>query len=182
MNENINLCDILKDCQKGWKFYSSVYGDVEFIGVSYANPVPLHERDEECHWPDFERQKYPIRIKAGIVEYGVSRKGRLKYGVGECTLFPSKTQRDWSKLSAPWYKKGRFDTKTLKPFDKVLVRDRVFYVWECHLFSYIAENEDYPYICIGNVAYMNCIPYNDETKHLVGTDEEAPEFYRYWED
>lgn len=26
------------------------------------------------------------------------------------------------------------------------------------------------------------IPYNEDTKHLVGTTEEAPEFYRYWED
>ena len=26
------------------------------------------------------------------------------------------------------------------------------------------------------------IPYNDETKHLVGTTDEAPEYYRYWED
>ena len=25
------------------------------------------------------------------------------------------------------------------------------------------------------------IPYNDETKHLIGTTEEAPEYYRYWE-
>ena len=31
-------------------------------------------------------------------------------------------------------------------------------------------------------AYKYCIPYNDDTKHLVGTFEEAPEFYRYWED
>ena len=30
--------------------------------------------------------------------------------------------------------------------------------------------------------YQYCIPYNDETKHLVGTTEEAPEYYRYWED
>ena len=27
-----------------------------------------------------------------------------------------------------------------------------------------------------------CIPYNDETKHLVGTTDEAHEYYRYWED
>ena len=24
------------------------------------------------------------------------------------------------------------------------------------------------------------IPYNEDTKHLVWTNEEAPEFYRYW--
>ena len=27
-----------------------------------------------------------------------------------------------------------------------------------------------------------CIPFNDDTKHLLDTNEEAPEFYRYWED
>lgn len=26
------------------------------------------------------------------------------------------------------------------------------------------------------------IPYNDDTKYLAGTNKEAPEFYRYWED
>ena len=31
-------------------------------------------------------------------------------------------------------------------------------------------------------AFKYCIPYNDDTKHLVETKEEAPEYYRYWED
>ena len=115
MNENIDLTKILKDCPIGWKFYSSVYGEVEFIGISYANPVPSHGHDDERYCPDIERQRYPIRIKAGNVEYNVSRKGRHKYGVGECTLFPSKKQRDWSKFTATWYKKERFDPNTLKP-------------------------------------------------------------------
>ena len=26
------------------------------------------------------------------------------------------------------------------------------------------------------------IPYNEDTKHLNGTSDEAPEYYRYWED
>ena len=30
MNENIDLTKILKDCPKGWKLYSSVYGEVKF--------------------------------------------------------------------------------------------------------------------------------------------------------
>ena len=85
MTENIDLTKILKDCPIGWKFYSSIYGEVEFIGISYANPVPLHGHYCERYCPDIERQRYPIRIKAGIVEYNVSSKGRHKYGVGECT-------------------------------------------------------------------------------------------------
>ena len=53
----------------------------------------------------------------------VSSEGKYLYSTkGECILFPSKEQRDWSKFNAPWLKKERFDPKTLKPFDKVLVR------------------------------------------------------------
>lgn len=33
-----------------------------------------------------------------------------------------------------------------------------------------------------NDNYLMIIPYNDDTKHLVGTSLEAPEYYRYWED
>ena len=99
----------------------------------------------------------------------------------ECTLFCSRDQRDWSKFSAPWYKKERFDPKTLKPFDRVLARDYIRKTWTCDLFSHIIEQDICPYKCAGN-SYNHCIPYNEETKHLLGTKDEAPEYYRYWED
>lgn len=34
MNKNIDLIKILKDCPKGTKFYSILYGQVEFISVN----------------------------------------------------------------------------------------------------------------------------------------------------
>ena len=37
-------------------------------------------------------------------------------------------------------------------------------------------------LCITTNDVVMAIPYNEETKHLIGTKEEAPEFYRYWED
>lgn len=183
MNEKIDLTNILKDCPTGWKFYSSVYGDVEFLGVSHCCPVPLHGKDYELYlMDDLMRKKYPIRIKSRFGEYDVSHEGKLRVGAGECTLFPSRDQRDWSKFTAPWYKKERFDPKTLKPFDKVLVRNDRREIWRCD-FSANGSYDDveYPYVAI-NESVMYCIPYNDETKHLVGTTDEAPEYYRYWED
>ena len=180
MNENIDLTKILKDCPIGWKFYSSVYGDVEFLGVSNCCPVPLHGQDDELYlMEDLMRKKYPIRIKSRFGEYDVSHKGKLRVGAGECTLFPSRDQRDWSKFTAPWYKKERFDPNTLKPFDKIIARVDGG-IWFCELLSFIGENRN---IIKGLGSYYNhCIPYNDETKHLVGTTDEAPEFYRYWEE
>ena len=166
MNENIDLTKILKDCPEGTKLYSTIFGEVEFKKIE-------------------EESNYPI-VCATIAgnNCDVTADGRY-YDVfgGECILFPSKEQRDWSKFTASWYKKDKFDPKTLKPFDKVLVRDlNGDYNWECNLFSYIKkECTTYPYKCI-TFYYQCCIPYNDDTKHLVGTTEEAPEYYRYWEE
>ena len=162
MNENIDLTKILKDCPKGWKLYSSVYGDVSFQGIGDL--------------------VYPIQVsnkRAGVVL--LSEKCRFLIGVGECILFPSKDQRDWSKFTAPWYKKEKFDPKTLKPFDKVLVSDEHHTRWRCSFFSHIVDQLHYKYFT-SDSCYKFCIPYNDDTKHLVGTTDEAPEYYRYWED
>lgn len=73
--------------------------------------------------------------------------------------------------------KPKFDPKTLKAFDKVLVRDNEGDRWRGNLFCHIKEELGYNYFCIYD-NWKYCIPYNEETKHLVGTTEEAPEFYR----
>ena len=100
--------------------------------------------------------------------------------LNDCLLFPSKEQRDWNKFIAPWYKKKeKFDPKTLQPFDKVLVRDGVGYKWNADFYSYKVVGRGHS--CVDDI-YDYCIPYNDDTKHLVGTTDEAPEYYRYWEE
>lgn len=73
---------------------------------------------------------------------------------------------------------NEFDPKTLKPFDKVLVRKSSISEWRCGIFSHHL----FHWGVVFNDTYKFCIPYNDDTKHLVGTKEEAPEYYRYWED
>ena len=76
---------------------------------------------------------------------------------------------------------NKFDPKTLKPFDKVLVSDEHHTRWRCSFFSHIVDQLHYKYFT-SDSCYKFCIPYNDDTKHLVGTTDEAPEYYRYWED
>ena len=167
MNENIDLTKILKDCPKGTKLYSPVFGDVEFVRVCQNYSVD-----------------FPIEFKLSDDSLNsVTTDGRLYEEFnGECILFPSKDQRDWSKFKAPWYKKERFDPKTLQQFDKVLVRDDSSEEWRCDFFSYIkSDNTNYPYFTIRD-RFKCCITYNADTKHLVGTTDEAPEFYRYWEE
>ena len=165
MNENIDLTKILKDCPKGWEFYSSVFGDVEFESIDYCKfgrPIIVKICDSN----------YTERLYADGKLYA-------NYN-GECTLFPSKDQRDWSRFTAPWYESEKFDPKTLKPFDKVIVRNGE--EWQCDFFSHMSGGEIFNKRCIGFGDKTIVIPYNNETKHLVGTKEEAPEYYRYWED
>ena len=328
MNERVDLNKILKDCPKGWEFYSSIHGVVNF---------------EELNTSD----KYPVIIsyKNGKLEsFGADGRLFLDYA-GECVLFPSKDQRDWSKFTAPWYKKKpehkfhvgqyitdgyvggqitsiednypcykildfmggintsipftlqdnyhlwtiqdakdgdvlalswledknlwekiiifkkyhskgvkglcsmpcvegygntfkngemifteippyysktwtcnlrpatkeqrslffqkmkeacykwndetktleklvehKFDPKSLMPFNKVLARNIQSNNWGVEYFSHINErSKPYQFYCLEH-NYAYCIPYNDDTKHLLGTKDEAPEFYRYWDD
>lgn len=78
--------------------------------------------------------------------------------------------------------KERFDPKTLHPYDRVLVRDGSEYNWMCSLFSCMQIGKEHCKYWTVSACFEYCIPYNDDTKHLVGTYEEAPEYYRYWED
>ena len=75
---------------------------------------------------------------------------------------------------------NKFDPKTLKPFDRVLLREDCDDEWACDIFSHLNETRNF--VCTGSCSYVFCIPYNDDTKHLVGTTDEAPEFYRHWDD
>lgn len=164
MNENIDLTKILKDCPEDTKFYCSLYGEVLFKRI------------------DKDSSSYPIKVDSNIVGHttNLTRKGQfINTPEGECILFPSKDQRDWNKFTAPWYKKDRFDPSTLKPFDKVLVQISRDDIWSVDFFSYY--NDEYKKcICTGLVHYFYCIPYNDETKDLVGTCDEAPDYYKWW--
>ena len=330
MNENIDLTKILKNCPKGFKLYSLVYGEVEFQKIELGLTLPI-----------------VIKLKNKIIERCGPYGKLLDNYDGECILFPSKTQRDWSKFTAPWYNKSieqkfqvgqyitdghdsgqiievnchcykildftgntniiipftlqdnyhlwtiqdakdgdvlalswfedknlfekivifkkyhnegiglynvpcvegygntfmngkmlftdekvpyysrswtcnlqpatkeqrdrlfqrikeagykwnvetktleeKFDPKTLNPFDKVLVKCTSIYnsnlVWRVGLFSYFHVEDDsirvYTLGSDDNTPNLYAIPYNDNTKHLVNTTEEAPEYYRYWED
>lgn len=164
MNENINLVKILENCPKGTELWSDDYGKVEFlcIDTTLQHPIKI------------------IRTDGNSSSYTKEGWCNINFPAS-CLLWPSKDCRDWSKFTATWLKKERFDPKTLKPFDKVLVTDvNLKLKWKVDFFSHETGANFYPYQCTGNM-YGYCIPYNEETKHLVGTTKEPPVFYRYWD-
>ena len=153
MNENINLCEILKDCPKGTKLWSPVWGDITFEKIDA-----------------FDGLVYVLKHKGVHI---ILDNGKFDAD-GECIIFPSKDQRDWSKFKAPI---KRFNPEEFKPFDKVLLRIDERDIWQPDFFGYKDGN------CITCVTYGNvrCIPYNEETKHLAGKRDDCPEYYKWWD-
>ena len=81
MNENINLVEILRDCPKGTKFYSTVYGNITLDSIDINKPsiFCIHMIEDDGNLASF------------------TKKGKI-YNIedGECVIFPSKNQRDWN--------------------------------------------------------------------------------------
>lgn len=156
MNENINLCEILKDCQKREKLYATFLGDVKFIGI-------INETISVELWT--------TKI------YHFFSDGRYELN-GEVVLFPSRDQRDWSKF-VPLSK--RFNPKEFKPFDKVLARKNFYHsVWCPKFFNELYVGGGITTIDSDKI-WAYCIPYNDETMHLANTKNDCSEYYKWWE-
>ena len=230
MENKINIAEILKDCSKGTKLYSPLFGE-----------VTLEEVETEC--TALIKIKYNANICSKFFKTGLY----YNYEGAECLLFPSKEMRDWSKffkrgdilvngditvLFEEWvdssyrcfktsliirdsinkvytketthnveyfqlasktqqedfikkieaFYNGKYNPITLqvesikskcefKPFDKVLVKDNSDEKWTISMFSHYDQEDDiFPYVCVGS-RYYQCIPYNEQTAHLVGTKE-----------
>ncbi len=172
MNENLNLVEILRDCPGGTKLYCTIFGDVTFEGIY---------DDEDLD--DLDDLDLPIKIRTtdGDLE-SLSINGQYYASrEGECILFPSKENRDWSTFKVPV---KRFKTTEFQPFDKVLCRQNISNKWDCEFFSeFLYPVGDYPCVRVtGRALYYQCIPYNNRTAHLVGTDDDCPDYYKWWEE
>ena len=61
----------------------------------------------------------------------------------------------------------------------VLVRDGSENKWKCAVYSHFDERSMLPFKTT-TLSYRYCIPFNDETKHLKETTNEAPSKYIIW--
>jgi hypothetical protein len=166
MNKNLNLVEILKDYPKGTKLYSTIYGEVEIVEIR-----------NNCTIKDPIIYKYK-NVDGDYYVVSATIDGKFTaFPDGECTLFPSKDQRDWSKFNI----EPKFDISTLQHFDKVLGRDCNDSKWQCNLFNTLNKNSKWRFSCIGGL-YKQCIPYNEETKHLADTTDIPPKKYINWEE
>lgn len=147
----MNIAEILKDCPKGTKLYSPIYGELE-----------LEEVKDEQNF-----SIYCITKKRELDAF--TSEGRIysDYPDAECVLFPSKDQRDWNKFIVPDQVNDQETEHQFKPFDKVLVRDSDSERWICDFFEQKEEKECFNMRCFRGV-WRQCIPYNGN-EHLLGT-------------
>lgn len=149
----MNIAEILKNCPKGTKLYSSIFGEVELLRV--------------------DKHSITCMIDFGAEEsFQSDGKYMARYPDAECVLFPSKDQRDWSKFGATDKMTDQKQKTELKPFDKVLVRDRDDRKWGCDFFCHLGDKEGV-FVCISSW-WRQCIPY-EGNEHLLGTTKKPEE-------
>ena len=98
------------------------------------------------------------------------------YSITENSIgsFKIKEQDNWELVP------NKFDITTLKPFDKVLVRDNNTSIWVNAFFGFydIVITKNYPFLASG-INWTQCIPY-EGNEHLLGTYEDCDEYYKNW--
>lgn len=80
-NNNINIAEILKDCPKGTKLYSPLFGDVTLEEISATCAAIIKIKYDSNNCANF--------FKTGLY---------YNYEGAECLLSPSSEMRDWSKF------------------------------------------------------------------------------------
>lgn len=94
MEKELNLVEILKDCPRGTKLYSTMYGEVEFEHIQTDYNTDYHYNTD---YPIVF--KYKDKYDYDCIDSTTIDGKPVSFANGECTLFPSKDQRDWSKFS-----------------------------------------------------------------------------------
>lgn len=132
MNENLNLVEILKDVPKGTRLWSPICGECEFKKIDTTDKTFSISCIDTA-------VAYEWRFKADgtFFEYG-----------GECVLFPSKENRDWSTFKAP------NTHKHFEPFQKVLRaigHEFGYEVWFADFYSHYDDSTREHYLASGYV-------------------------------
>lgn len=210
--KDLNLVEILENAPKGTKLYSPIFGECEldyirdnkiyilsdhgsehfYTNGNYLNDCGeclLFPSRENRDWSTFKIEKEEESIKVGdyLRQKGtgdlykvtdIDEKGNKLCYLKKLTYNGTTEERQLTgyyeeEIWEYFEKATKFDPNSLKPFDCVLVRDRC--KWHISHFQEISEGV---YRVENGMLFDVCIPYNEDTKHLLGTEKEEPEFYK----
>jgi len=124
--------------------------------------------------PKFEVGDRITNGKVSIIISHIDDNYYYEVGKNIANRLSIKNQDDW--------RLDKFDITTLKPFSKVLVRCNSLERWHIQFFEKYNRELDakYPFICLCNNKYSQCIPY-EGNEHLLGTTNDCDEYYKTWE-
>lgn len=153
----MNIAEILKNVPVGTELYSPMYGDVKLAHVDDDEGYPIgiwfiQDDGTECLF---------TFTAEGFANISCTKNAR-------CMLYPSKFDHNWIRFAE---KAKKLKESAFKPFDKVLAKfdNLKGFLWCADFFSHYSNDKDYPYVCTGG-KYKYCIPYNEETAKLIGTN------------
>lgn len=163
------------DCQNGndlqLEFHEYEDGDI----VTDGKCIAIYKKEDECYC-GLDKHGY-LFIASSFNSEVITR---LATDEEKQILFAAlaKEGKRWNAE-----KKCMEDLKPkceFKPFDKVLVKDLIGDNWNIAHFSYIDRTDSiYPFMTEFG-CFKRCIPYNEETKDLLGTSSDCPEKYKTW--
>lgn len=208
--EKINIAELLKDCPSGMELDCVMYDNLYFdlVNNRYNDTISCYTLIDgiktsitftkygtynsfagakcvifpkgKTTWEGFVP---PCKFKVGDK---ITDKNKFIYRITEVTdkgykLHDLKTTFITFEEADLYFVKvvDIFDINTLKPFDKVLVRDNNEQLWVADLFGFHDDRMVYKFMCVGHNVNQ-CIPYNDDTKHLLGTTNDCDEYYKNW--
>lgn len=151
----MNIAEILRDCPKGTKLYSPLFGELELSFVE-GEHISCITKKRTC----------------GLFTSDGKYFGG--YSDAECILFPSRDQRDWNKFIVPDQVPDQETKHQFKPFDKVLVRDSDNSKWYCDFFMKINHDAPSKFNCLVCGDWKQCIPY-EGNEHLLETTNKPEE-------
>lgn len=161
--------DVIYTETKTSRWVSIFKEDTENKIVTYAD----HNLDTRraCGVNDFAGVLCPKRVIREIRPATEEEKEKLFKAIKEHGYTWNAVTKTLEELVEP-----KFDPSTLKPFDRVLVRDVLTDKWRIGIFEKIdTEEPKYDTVCS---SFRHCIPYLHDTKHLLGKVEMEPEFYQ----
>ena len=86
------------------------------------------------------------------------------------------SDKDWELIPK------KFDINTLIPFEsKVLVRSMINDTWKPATFGCITEKCSSPFVTVGGVSWVQCIPYKGN-EHLLSKTDDCDDYYKTWGD
>lgn len=148
-------------------------GDIITIEDTEYKAIIIYKNNDDCMF-----RSYAV-IDNCYKKLGIDK---IVNALGRCTRLATNSEKQ--QLFSALEKEGKRwnpDTKTIedlpkkcefKPMDWCLMKDSTKY-WELCQFAYTKKVHGTTiYSAVGGLIYYKCIPYNEETAHLLGTTDE----------